>query len=142
MNVLLLDTGPIVASLDRADPYHEWVRERFNSFRGRVLTTGPIITEAMFFLQDVRDGPQGLVALIEALSPEIWDCFKLEALRSAARLMTAYAETPMDFADATLVLAAECYGARDIATLDERGFRTFRYGRNKSFRLVLQDSTM
>ena len=44
----------------------------------------------------------------------------------------------MDFADATLVLAAEHYGVGDIATLDHRGFRTFRYGRNKSFRLLLQ----
>jgi hypothetical protein len=45
----------------------------------------------------------------------------------------------MDFADATLVLAGEFFGIRNIATLDERGFRTFRYDRNKPFRLLLQE---
>lgn len=45
----------------------------------------------------------------------------------------------MDFADATLVLLAERLGTRGILTLDERGFRTFRFAGKKHFRLVLQD---
>jgi uncharacterized protein len=138
MKPLLLDTGPVVASLDRSDPQHEWIMWRFTSIRGRVVTTGAIITEAAFFLQDIRDGIRNLIALVEALGIEIWDCFATETLHSAERLMAIYADTPMDFADATLVLAAEHYGVGDIATLDQRGFRTFRYGRNKSFRLLLQ----
>jgi predicted nucleic acid-binding protein len=77
--------------------------------------------------------------LVEALSLEIWEGFNIEALRSGQRLMATYADAPMDFADATLVLAAEHYGISDIATLDQRGFRTFRYGRNKPFRLLLQE---
>lgn len=139
MRPLLLDTGPVVASLDRSDPQHEWVIQRFGSIRGRVVTTGAIITEAAFFLQDVKDGIRNLVALIDALSLEIWDCFSLEALRSGQRLMATYADVPMDFADATLVLAAEHYRTSEIVTLDQRGFRTFRYGRNKPFRLLLQE---
>jgi uncharacterized protein len=139
MRPLLLDTGPVVASLDRSDPQHEWVTQRFTSIRGRVVTTGAIIIEATFFLQDVKDGIRNLIALVEALSLEIWDCFSIEALRSGQRLMATYADAPMDFADATLVLAAEHYGIGDIATLDQRGFRTFRYGRNKPFRLLLQE---
>jgi len=140
MRPLLLDTGPIVASLDRSDPYHLWVMQRFSSIHGRVLTTGAVITEAMFFLQDIRDGTQNLVTLVEALRLEIWDCFSTDTLRSAERLLATYDDAPMDFADATLVLAAEHYRVCDIVTLDERGFRTFRYGRNKSFRLLLQDN--
>jgi predicted nucleic acid-binding protein len=53
--------------------------------------------------------------------------------------MAAYADAPMDFADATLVLATDFFGIGDIVTLDQRGFRTFRYGRNKPFRLLLQE---
>jgi predicted nucleic acid-binding protein len=138
MRPLLLDTGPVVASLDRSDSQHEWIMQRFTSIRGRVVTTGAIITEAACFLQDTRDGIRNLIALVEALRIEIWDCFAIDALHSAQRLMAIYADTPMDFADATLVLAAEHYGVGEIATLDQRGFRTFRYGRNKSFRLLLQ----
>jgi uncharacterized protein len=140
MSAVLLDTGPIVASLDRSDPHHEWVMQRFSSIRGRVLTTGAIVTEASFFLQDATGGIGRLVDLIDRLRVEIWDCFSLQILRSAEKLVTAYADPPMDFADATLVLAAEHYGIGEIATLDQRGFRTFRYGRNKSFRLLLQEA--
>jgi predicted nucleic acid-binding protein len=136
---LLLDTGPLVASLDRGDPHHPWVVQRFASLQGRVLTTGAVITEAAFFLQDVRSGVRNLVALLDALRVEIWDCFNLAQLHSAEKLMADYADTPMDFADASLVLAAEHYGVGDIVTLDERGFRTFRYHRKKQFRLLLQE---
>jgi predicted nucleic acid-binding protein len=62
----------------------------------------------------------------------------MESLRAAEALMSGYVDTPMDFADATLVPAAGYYGTGIIVTLDERGFRTFRYGRNKAFRLLLQ----
>jgi hypothetical protein len=51
--------------------------------------------------------------------------------------MKKYANVPMDFADATLVLMADEVAVGEIFTLDERGFRTYRYGRNKRFRLVL-----
>jgi uncharacterized protein len=141
MSPLLLDTGPVVASLDRSDPHHQWVMQRFSAIQGRVITTGAVITEAAFFLQDVRGGTPNLVALVEALRLEIWDCFGIEALRSAERLMARYRDAPMDFADATLVLAAEHYAIGNIATLDQRGFRTFRYGRNNRFRLLLQGDT-
>lgn len=139
MSVLLLDTGPLIASLDRSDSYHDWVMRRFSSIQGRVVTTGAVITEAAFFLQDVRDGTRNLIALIEALRLEVWDGFNIQALRSAERLMAKYGDVPMDFPDATLVLAAESFGIGNIATLDQRGFRTFRYARNKSFRLLLQE---
>lgn len=140
MKALLLDTGPLVAILDRHDPHHPWVQQRFDSLRGRVITTGAVITETAFFLQDVPGGMRQLVALLDALRMEIWDCFSLASLLSAENLMANYADTPMDFVDATLVLAAEHYGVGDVVTLDERGFRTYRYQRNKRFRLLLQDA--
>jgi predicted nucleic acid-binding protein len=139
MSAVLLDTGPVVASLDRRDPHHGWVMQRFALVTGRVLTTGAVITEAAFFAQDIPDGIQRLIQLIDTVRIEIWDCFQLEQLNAAARLMARYADTPMDFADATLVLAAENFGVANIATLDQRGFSIFRFGRNRPFRLVLQD---
>lgn len=53
--------------------------------------------------------------------------------------MHRYADTPMDFADATLVVLAGELETKQVLTLDERGFRTYRYGRNAAFHLVLQD---
>jgi uncharacterized protein len=51
--------------------------------------------------------------------------------------MGRYANVPMDFADATLVLLAETLGAHDVLTLDRRGFATYRTRRGRALRLVL-----
>jgi predicted nucleic acid-binding protein len=139
MRPLLLDTGPIIASLDRQDACHGWVLRRLGAIRGPLVTTGAVMAEAMFFLQEIKGGPPRLAEMIETSGSEIWDCFTIRCLHAAVERMAAYADVPMDFADATLVLAAEHYSTADILTLDERGFRTFRYSRNKPFRLLLQD---
>jgi predicted nucleic acid-binding protein len=55
----------------------------------------------------------------------------------AAELMHKYRDTPMDFADATLVLLADRAGTTDILTLDRRGFSTYRTGKGRAFRLAL-----
>ena len=57
---------------------------------------------------------------------------------AAAELMSKYSDTPMDFADATLVLLAEGLGVVEILTLDRRGFTAYRTRKGKAFRLVLQ----
>ena len=56
--------------------------------------------------------------------------------------MEKYADTPMDFADATLVLLAEALGQSEILTLDRRGFSVFRTRRGRPFRRVLDGRGM
>ena len=141
MKPCLLDTGPIVALLDRSDSWHAWVMPRIGRLRGRLVTTGAVVTEAMFFLQDTKDGTAGLLELLANPRIEIRDSFQPAKLRAAAALMETYGDTPMDFADATLdVLAGELETDR-VVTLDERGFRTYRHGRNRPFTLVLQQAS-
>jgi predicted nucleic acid-binding protein len=53
----------------------------------------------------------------------------------ASVLMDKYADQPMDFADATLVVLAERLRVTSIFTID-RDFRVYRAGR-KAFRWVL-----
>jgi hypothetical protein len=139
MKPFLLDTGPIVALLDRNDSYHDWTSLRFNSLQGRFATTGAVVTEAMFFLQDVRDGIARLFDFLESPKVEIRDSFRLSKLRAAAALMERYRDIPMDFADATLVVLAEELETDRVLTLDERGFRAYRHGRNRAFSLALQE---
>jgi predicted nucleic acid-binding protein len=85
------------------------------------------------------DGPAQLASFIESSALEVHDIFDREALEAAVALIARYADTPMDFADATLVVLAERLHCPEILTLDERGFRTFRYGKKRRFHLVLQD---
>jgi len=58
MNIFFSDTGPLVALLDRSEPDHDRVQSFMARLRGsRLVTTGAVITEAFYFLSDVRDGP-------------------------------------------------------------------------------------
>lgn len=139
MTTALLDCGPIVALLDRSDPQHEFVVGGLQKVAATLITTGPVITEAMFLLQEAEDGPKQLVRFLDEASVEVAEVFDLVSLMAASELMRKYADLPMDFADASLVVSAGRFGVSKILTLDERGFRTFRYGRNKAFHLLLQD---
>ncbi len=71
------------------------------------------------FLQDVRDGIPRLFELIANPGIEIRESFLPRQLRAASALMERYADTPMDFADATLVLPAEERETDRVVTLDE-----------------------
>jgi len=137
MNVLL-DTGPLVALLDRSEPDHDQVQSFMARLGGaRLVTTGAVITEAFYFLSDVRDGPANLAAFLDASATDVHDAFSAEALASAVALMKKYADIPMDFPDATLVWIAESSGTDRILTLDRRGFSSFRFGKNRRFKLLL-----
>jgi predicted nucleic acid-binding protein len=67
----------------------------------------------------------------------IYDLSQPTELHAAAELMERFSDTPMDYADASLVLLAEALAVRDILTLDRRGFSTYRTWRRHAFSLVL-----
>ncbi len=137
MKICLLDTGPIVAYLNLRDPSHDRCVEALDSFSGQLFTTGAVIGEAMHFLVDYANGPTLFLEFCKANSAKIVECCQPEDLQRTVVLMTKYADTPMDFADATLVLLADKLGHYDICTLDRRGFRTFRSIKGKRFNLVI-----
>ena len=132
----LLDTGPIVAFLDAGDKEHNRVAAALDTFTGRFITTSAVVVETMHFLGGVRSGPALLIDFLLASRTEIENCTSLEDLTAAAELMAKYADTPMDFADASLVLLGKRLKIYAICTLDRRGFQTYRVGR-KAFQLVL-----
>ena len=114
---VLVDSGPLVALFDRDDAFHGRVVGFVQGFRGIFVTTLPVVTEVSHlldfhggvqrdFLRWVRDGA---VALAEVTR---------EDMGRLCELIEKYADRPMDFADATLVLAGERLGVGKIASLD------------------------
>ena len=140
MTCCLLDTGPTVAYLNARDPMHQEVSERLDDFRGQLCTTSAVITEAMHFVSASPLGPGLLSEFVLAAGTQVFDFAQPSALRKATALMETYADTPMDYADATLVLLAERLNCFDILTLDRRGFSTYSASRNRTFRLILDYS--
>lgn len=137
MSTWLLDTGPLVAYLDASDRAHTAVAQRWDRFSGRLVTTSAVITEAMHFVAAAPDGPRALAELVATSSMEVFDLSRAPELREAVRLMERYADTPMDYANATLLLLAEALDVQEILTLDRRGFAAYRTRDDRALRNVL-----
>ena len=135
----VVDTGPLVALFNRKDPAHVLVQSGWGPLHGKFVTTGAVITETLHFLHPLAGGAEALAGFLRKGLVAIDDTFAQSRLDAAVELMARYRDTPMDFADATLVILAERLGTPNILTLDERGFRTFRFSGKRHFRLVLQD---
>ena len=132
----MIDTGPLVAYLDRADAEHETVAALFGNLTGTLCTTSAVITEAMHLLKDDPGGPRRLAEFVQAAGIHVFESTQPQELHSAVALIEKYGDAPMDFADATLVLLSDRLGTNQIVTLDRRGFRTFRNGKGKPFNVI------
>jgi hypothetical protein len=132
---LLLDTGPLVAYLDARDPCHGEAAAGVDTFSGEFHTTGAVITEAMHLVGAARGGPTLLAEFVTASRARVHDFAQPAELRAAAALMAKYSDTPMDYADATLVLLAERIDVLDVLTLDRRGFSTYRTATGQALRM-------
>ncbi len=134
----LIDTGPLVAYVDAADPAHDLVATALGGFAGRLYTTAAVVTEAMHLVAEDDRGAGMLAGFLLASGTDIVALTAPPDLQEAVNLMDKYRDTPMDFADATLVVLAGRLGVTEIATLDLRGFSAYRVAGKKPFRLVLR----
>ena len=132
---VLLDTGPIVATLDPRDQWHGVCIGAIERYADRCVTSEAVVTEACYFAS--RTGRSGAVVLDLLLDLGI-PIVSIEhrGLRTCARLMDRYANVPMDFADATLVALAEVFEIRTVVSLDRRGFGVYRSALGGGFRVV------
>jgi predicted nucleic acid-binding protein len=121
---VILDTGPLIALLDRTDPHHLWAVEMFESLAPPFLVCDAVLTEATHFLGDStplraawRAGE--LVVALDSSQHRDRICTLLEK----------YA--PMDFADACVVTMAELHHPATVITIDRKDFTRYRiFGRN------------
>jgi hypothetical protein len=91
----------------------------------------------MHFVTASPSGARYLADLVGASGMEVYDLSRPPELFEAVTLMEKYSDTPMDYADATLVLLAEALEVHEVLTLDRRGFSTYRARKRRGFRLVL-----
>ncbi|MDA1081932.1 MAG: PIN domain-containing protein, partial [Gemmatimonadetes bacterium] len=131
---VLLDTGPIVATLDASDQWHDMCVGAVTSLLDRCVTTEAVLTEACHLVG--RGRARASLVLDFLLDAEI-PILALDrpAVRHAARLMDQYAKVPMDFADAALVTLADGLQLGTVLTTDRRGFRSYRPASGKPFRV-------
>ena len=132
MHSAILDTGFLVALLDKSEKNHDRCLTAFKNFKGTILTTEPVLTEAMYLLGPSIKAQKTCSEFIllrgATLVPQ-----SAESLARAVVVMEKYRDIPMDFADATIVVLAEETGIDEVLTLDTRGFRAYRIQGRKAF---------
>jgi predicted nucleic acid-binding protein len=128
MTQTLLDTGPLVAFLNRNDQWHSWARAQMGALPPPMLTCEPVLTEACFLIQRNGGYPADVLKKVQAGVIEVG----LEVATEAAALetlMRRYEDTPMSLADACLVRLSELHSDCQIFTLDTDFRRYRRHGR-------------
>lgn len=123
--MVLVDTGPLVAWFNPADAYHAQSVERLRAIHAPLATTVAVLTEAFHLLGPANRGSDGLRDFVAREGVGIW-FFDAAGLARAFELMEAYADHPMDLADASLVTAAERLGTRKVMTIDRSDFLSYR----------------
>jgi predicted nucleic acid-binding protein len=137
METLLIDSGPLVAFLDRSDQYHEWAVEQFSQLSAAPVTCEGAITEATHLLSDASVQSWGVLELVRRKIISVQ--FDLEPnLDRVLSLMKKYADTPMDFVDACLVAMTEEKRACRLLTLDS-DFKIYRRFERQTIPLIIPE---
>lgn len=123
--MILVDAGPLVALFDPRDAQHAHCRESLEGIRDRLVTTTPVLTEAFHMLTPGSRGAAVLRRFIRESGLSFWSLNE-DRIGRALDLMEQYDDQAMDFADATLVVAAEGLRVTTIFTLDRADFTTYR----------------
>ncbi|GAB6091090.1 type II toxin-antitoxin system VapC family toxin [Spirochaeta dissipatitropha] len=116
-NSILIDSGPIIALFDHDDSYHFQIKEYIKINKCNLITTTAVATEVSHML---NFNVNVQIAFLEWILREGIILFEIQQkhISRIIELTKKYADLPMDFADATLVIAAEHTGIRKIISID------------------------
>jgi predicted nucleic acid-binding protein len=121
--ITICDTGPIVAFLNRNDPYHAWAVGVMKQVLAPVFTSESVFTEAAYFLREDRVDVDPLFQLVEQKALLIDFDLSLHWPRVRA-LMKRW--TQMDLADASIVVMSELHAKAQVLTVDRKDFSIYR----------------
>jgi Predicted nucleic acid-binding protein, contains PIN domain len=123
-NLIILDTGPLVAYLSNGDKYHGWAKKRFQEIVSPVITCQAVISEACFLVRNIHQGRETILEMIERNLIQTEFNLNVEA-KALKQFIHKYQSVPMSLADAGLVRMSEIYEDAKILTLD-RDFIVYR----------------
>ncbi len=134
----LVDTGAVVALINRADRFHPQAAAWFRGFRGRLLTTEAVVTETAYVLAASPEHQHAALTWIQrAREAGILQGVGMEDHAPPARIIAKYADLPCDYADASLIWLGEKTGVLQIATVDQGDFSVYRVRGRRRFRILI-----
>jgi predicted nucleic acid-binding protein len=131
---VLLDTGPLVALLNRREKAHARVKAVLEQLPSPLFTVEPVLTEAMFLLRGIKGAPEKVLHLVRDGLLRVPMSVETEAI-ALAQLVARYSNVPMSLADACLVRLVELMPDASVLTLDD-DFRIYRAKKSRVIQLV------
>lgn len=131
----LIDTGAILALLDRNDRWHRICVNEFSQLRLPLATSEAVLTELFHLVGDSRREVEAAWRFVRS-GAIIMASIEDSELPQTQALMSRYSDRPVDFADATLVYLAKRDMLSTIFTVDRADFETYRIEGRRRFRVV------
>lgn len=124
---LVLDTGPLVALLDRDDPAHARSVEMVDDVGEDLVVPAGVLVEVDYWVRKGL-GPEGWRIFVEDVAEGGYrlEPLTLPDLMRAAELETEYADLGLGLVDASVMALCERLGETKVATLDRRHFSVVR----------------
>jgi predicted nucleic acid-binding protein len=133
----LIDAGPLIALFDSSERHHTSIKNFLKKRPFRFISTLAVLTEVSHMLDFSIKAQQDFYKWIMCKGVLLSDINQNDMPR-IVELTEKYADLPMDFADATLIITAEKTGIREIISLD-RDFDIYRLpGKERIHNIVYQ----
>jgi predicted nucleic acid-binding protein len=134
---LILDTGPLYASLDRSDADHTTCRRLIETADEPLVVPAPVLVEIDYWIH-ARLHVGVLVALLDDI---ISGAYRVEDLRAEdyvriREVCDRYADADIGFVDAAVLAVVERLNEPKLASLDHRHFGILRPRHVETLRLV------
>ena len=126
MPPVIVDTSALLAFFDASEPDHEAVSAVLAA--ADALVVSPYVVAELDYLVATRHGVDDELAVLDELAGGAWDLAACdeEGLRRAREVIASYRDQAIGVADASIVVLAERYRTRAIASLDHRHFDVLR----------------
>ena len=132
---VLVDTGPLIALIDRRETHHGWVQAQLADISPPLYTCEAVLTEACYLARRTNAGTQAVLELLE--HGVVVPAFTLhDNLSEVSSLIQRYAGVPMALADGCLVRMSELVADCTIFTLDS-DFRIYRRHKRQKIPLLM-----
>ncbi|MFB9676203.1 type II toxin-antitoxin system VapC family toxin [Streptosporangium vulgare] len=135
--MLICDTGPLYAAMNRKDQDHDRCLDLLETHPGPLVLPGPVLAEVCWLLEP-RVGPAAEADFLQSI---VDGELTMEPLTTGdiARmkvLAVKYANFPLGAVDAAVIAVAERLGVQEIATIDHRHFGAVRNAQGGHFTLL------
>lgn len=139
---LILDSSGLLAAVNSDQRMHRAAREALEHAEAEPRIISPFVLAELDYMILTRYGRSEEALLLGEIERGAYrlEAFSASDVASATGVIERYAGFgDLGLADASNVVLAERYGARDILTLDERHFRAVRGLGGHPFRLLPAD---